>query len=230
MWERLNEKVKQGGVNVTKVVVMPAEAAVNRQGFKGSEGMTKEGDELAAKFTNEVQQTIKAAGLQVLPDPFSKQQMLANEERRSEMLRLQKQFDEVHKQIDPQKGAKTIWGSIGDVRSANRRVRQGTAKVNEETISSDAFADCDALVFPRINGSVLTGGKRAMSGLVVGLSMKTNMNYDFTFVSAQTGEVLATYTAVHTSSLKKQMEKPLIGSAKNKIQKSFVKGKKKGKT
>ncbi len=218
-FEILNDKIKNGEVTIRRALVMPARAEVNREGLKGQEGMTKEADALAVKFTNEAEETLKNAGLEVVPSPFSAEKMAGNGERQAELLRLQNQFDDVSRQLNPNK----------DYKRTSQRIREGGAKVGEDSISGGSFENVDAIVFPRVKGSALTGGRRAMLGGVGGMLVKTAMKYELLFVSAQTGEILAYYSALHNSSLKKQMNTPVLGRVEKQIRATMGPGKKKTK-
>ena len=218
VYERLSNPVKDGKVTVARVIVMPARATLNKEGMKGQEGMTKEGDELAAKLTREVEQLARAAGFEVIASPFSGQ---PSEERRGELLRLLSQYEEVHNQIDWNTDVKSPWGKFGAIRAGSRKMNEGRAKVTEDALLADSIAGADTLIFPRAAGSVKTGGLRAAGGLVGALE-KSAVAYDLGFVSRQTGEVYALYFVSHTSSLEKQMKKPVFGNLQKRIQKALV--------
>ena len=165
--------------------------------------MTKEGDELAAKLTREVEQLARAAGFEVIASPFSGQ---PSEERRAELLRLQNQYEEVHGQIDWSTDVKSPWGTIGAIRAGSKKMNEGRAKIAEDALLADSIGGADTLIFPRVNGSLRTGGARAVQG---GWFDKSKIAYDLGIVSRQTGEVHALYCVWHSSSLQKQMEKPV---------------------
>jgi hypothetical protein len=172
----LHPKIKAKEVSLRKLVILPPSVQVAKQGVKGQEGLGEEAEKATAKFTIEVTAALNERGASV-ETPFTEEALSANDELKSALADVQRQFDEVApKMFDKKKDVKKGRFSVGD----------GVALLNTK-------GDADAFVIVRAVGAQETNGKTFMKRGLIGLALthgKTQYRSKVALVDAKNGDVL----------------------------------------
>lgn len=174
----LHPRLTSRQAQIRTVLVLPAQAELNRSGMKGSEGMTKEAGELSDQLFALVVKELEARKLEVVSNSFGGEQP---EDAKYEVANLQSKYDTLLVQL----------------RKKPKDVRKGRFSMGDAVAGFGPAGASDAIVFVRGAGAVLTGGKKAFGWIVAGPKF-SGFSGDLAFVCARSGDILA-FTQFRTS-------------------------------
>jgi hypothetical protein len=169
-------KLRDKEISVNRLVILPPAIQVSKQGVKGQEGMGEESEKATANFAVEVAAALTEKGASV-ETPFTVEALKANDELRSALADVQRQFDEVSAKLFAKKK---------DVKKGRFTVGDGVAVLNTK-------GDADALVVVRAVGVQDTAGKAFMKGGLLGMAMthgKVQYRSRVALVDAKNGDIL----------------------------------------
>lgn len=188
--EYINPKFSSAELTVRTVLLLPAEVQLTKVGIKGSEGMAKESEDLAAKITAVIIERLKQRGVNVLPNAFTEEALKNNEEMQATLTKLQNKYNTLATQLH----------------RSPKDVKKGRFTLTDEVATLGPAAQADAIVFVRASGSILTGGKKAFGILVAGAKSNTIQTY-LSIVDSKTGNVLAVVTLARAGGFQTKTDK-----------------------
>ena len=169
-------KLRDKEMSVNRLVLLPPAVHVSKNGVKGQEGMGAESEKATAYFALEVAAALTARGASV-GTPFTEDALQGNDELRSALADVQRQFDEI---------APKIFAKKKDIKQGRFTVGDGVAVLNSK-------GDLDALVLVRAVGSQETTGKAIMTKGIIGMVAtrgKTLYRSRVALVDAKNGDIL----------------------------------------
>jgi hypothetical protein len=172
----LHPKIKDKELTLRKLVVLPPAIEVNKSGVKGLEGMAKEAEQATDNFSIEVAAALKEKGADV-QTPFTADLLNRNDELKTALGDVQRQFDDAAPQIFDKKK---------DVRKGRFSLGDGVAILNTR-------GDADAFVIVRAAGEQQTATKAFMKGGLLGMALtsgKVLYKSRIALVDARNGEIL----------------------------------------
>src|ERR1035438_9169738 len=89
----VSPQLKEKGILIRHVVMLPPIVGEVKKGVKGKEGMGKEAEEASAEMASGVSTALTSRGISV-ENPFNEEALKDNEELRTAMADVQKRFDE----------------------------------------------------------------------------------------------------------------------------------------
>jgi len=169
-------KLRDKDLILSKLVLLPPGVEVTKEGVKGNEGMGKESEDAARNFSIEVTAALSAKGASVTT-PFTEEALNGNDELRSAVADVQRQFDEV---------ATKVFTKKKDVAKGRFTVGDGVAVLNTK-------GDADAFVVVRAAGTKETGTKKFMKRGLIGLAAthgKVLYRSRVAIIDAKSGDIL----------------------------------------
>jgi hypothetical protein len=191
--------LKSGKKQVRSIILMPVHAEMVKSGMKGAEPLMEESRQLEKALAPVISDVLRSMGCQVDEKSVSPEAFAKDPELGYAVDDLQKQFD----------------AELNHMARKSKDVRKGRFTLGDAVAKLSAGEQADALLFVRVNGEVLTGGKKAFGLLIAGPAFDTVLMH-IGVVDAKSGEVL--YFA-RPFMLKNPTKDP--GSTRAGIQKSF---------
>jgi hypothetical protein len=179
--EYVNPKFDAAQHPIRKVLLLPAQIQIVKNGIKGAEPMSRESDEAAQSLTAQIVQQLEAAKVTVLPNPFTEEALKQNEALQTALTRLQGKYDTLSRQLHSKPGD----------------VRKSRFTLTDEVSSLGPAADADALIFIRGAGNIPTGGKKAFALAVPGMMTWTQIRTYVALADARTGDIIAIIKLLH---------------------------------
>jgi hypothetical protein len=198
----LHPKMQDKEVSLHKLVVLPPAVQVAKHGVKGQEALGEESERAISQFSIEVAAALTEKGASVAT-PFTEEVLNDNDELRSALGDVQRQFDEIApKLFDKKKDVKKGRFSVGD----------GVALLN-------AKGDTDAFVIVRAAGAEETKSKAFLTGGLLGVALNGNKVFyrsRVAIIDGKNGDVLflGDYTSKGTPGtklLEKSFQKIPVG-------------------
>jgi hypothetical protein len=192
----LSPKLKSKEVRVNKVLILPPEVVLVKSGIKGSETMLNESEATSNELYKTFSNVFVERQLTVANTPFTENSLKSSAELRQILNKVQTRYDVVAEQMNSKK----------------KDVKKGRFTLGDEISIVPGASEIDAVVFTHINGTMLTGGKKAFGILVAGPSRSSSKAY-ISIVDAKTGDVLALQDLMVAGDIYKNPDKALHQSA-----------------
>jgi hypothetical protein len=161
----LNSKLKHRQRRIYSILVLPAQVAVAKSGFKGSEGLWDKSDQFEDKYTTMVAKVLASYGAKVSQISLG---AAPSAEDRSALAEIQRKYDSVDAQIMRNRGG----------------VTKGRYTLSDSVAGYAPASSVDTMVFVRGQGNVPSG--KLGSGI-----RRLLFQGRLAFVDARSGEVLA---------------------------------------
>lgn len=162
-------ELKSGSRHVQKLMIMPIQVQLTKLGMKGTEPMTEESLQAQKSLMPVLADVFKTNGYVIDDTTVSPQVLERDDALRYSVDDLQKKLDEVLK-IMARKPAD---------------VRRGRFTLGDEVVKLPAAENVDALLFVRVVGRIMTGGRKLYS-----FPMGDDVRMRMGVVDARTGDVL----------------------------------------
>ena len=202
--------LKSGKVRVHSLLLMPVQVKLNKQGMKGSEPMMEESRETEHALTPVVINALQELGYKLDQKSLSDEVLAKDPDLRYTVDDLQKKFD----------------SELEQMHRKAKDVRKGRFTLGDE-VTKLPVEGSDALLFVRVEGQVLTGGKKAFGALVTGGIYDSTFMH-FGVVDAKSGDVLYFAQPMVLKNVSKDPEK--TSGAVKKSFKNFAKASPGGET
>jgi len=172
----LHPKLLNNEVTLRKLVILPPAVQVNKHGVKGQEGMGEAAEKASGLISIEVEAALREKGVS-METPFTDAVLGANDELKTALADVQRQFDDV---------APKLFSKKRDVKKGRFTVGDGVAVLNTK-------GDADALVIVRALGAQETNAKAFMKrGLLPMMLTRGKVQYHsrLALVDAKSGDIL----------------------------------------
>ena len=187
---------------VRKVLVLPPQVQMTKDGMKGQEGMAKESEQMAEQIMALIVKQLEGRNVRVMPNPFTEEALKNDEELQAALLKIQNKYDTISTQLH----------------SKPKDVRKARYTIGDEVATLGPAAEADAIVFIRGSGSVLTGGKKAFGLLVQGHFGNTIRTF-VSFADSRSGDILAIVDFQKGGDFQKNSEKIMSKTLTNSFKK-----------
>jgi hypothetical protein len=210
-WSYEHPKVLKGEFQIRNACMMPAEGKLSKTGMKGQEGMAKDADAWTTTLQTLVEAHLKTADVNVLSALDAGSSGASDDEIRQVVLNVQQKYD----------------GVASLLKKRPKDIAKSRFTVGDDVALLPCAAKADVLVFVQGEGTLQTGGKKAMGLLVTGY-LGNEATLVLTMADAKTGEILGFARLSNTESfgdkfigeadkvfgkaLNKQFERMRIGS------------------
>ena len=202
--QRIHPNLKAGKLKVQRLVVLPADVTLIKDGMKGSEPMEKE----AAVATPIIEQAIGKGFTKkqfaVLESPFKPENLQDNEKLRYALADFKRNLAELQKQMS---------GKMKDI-------EKGRFTLGDQVLLLNQDDNIDAFVLVRAVGLQKTGGKKALALITLNpLLLLPFYTIAVTLVDARTGDILAANTLYSLVDLTKADDKKLVALVEGRFKK-----------
>jgi hypothetical protein len=169
---------------VSRVVILPAQVSLSKDGMKGSEPLDKEAAAAKPIIEKAVAKALSDKNLTVLDSQFNPEALQNDEKLKYAVADLRRSYDELH----------------GKIIKKQKDVEKGRFSLGDQVLLLNQDDSIDAFVFVDAAGERKTGGKKAL-GVVTITPWTIPSSYTITIgiVDARSGDVLA-YTLTSTGS------------------------------
>lgn len=189
--------LKSGKKQVHSLLLVPIQVELTRSSMKGDEPMMEESRQTERDLTPVIRNVLQELGYQLDQTSISLAAMEKDSDLRYIVDDLQKRFDAELQQIDRK----------------SKDVRKGRFTLGDEVAKLPGGENSDALLFVRVYGKVVTGGKKFFSAMLEETENDT-AQMQFGVVDAKTGEVLYFAKPTVFKNISKQPEKSAGGVKK----------------
>jgi hypothetical protein len=198
--QRLHPRLKEakpGDVKpvISRVVILPAQVSLAKDGMKGDEPLVKEAAAATPIIEKALAKALGAKNLTVLDSPFTPEALQSDEKLKYALADLRRNYDELNSKMIKKR----------------KDVEKGRFSLGDQVLLLNQDNDIDAFIFVTAAGQRKSGGKKAL-GIVTLNPMDIAPLYYINagIVDARTGDVLA-YTGVTTfSDIGKEDDKKLV--------------------
>jgi hypothetical protein len=165
--------LKSGKVRVHSLLVMPMQVKLTKQGMKGPEPMMEESRQTEQALAPVIVNVLQELGYKLDQKSLSAEALEKDPDLRYTVDDLQKKFD----------------SELDQMHRKAKDVRKGRFTLGDEVTKLPMGEGADALLFVRVEGQVLTGGKKVFGALVAG-GVNDSTFMHFGVVDAKSGDVL----------------------------------------
>jgi hypothetical protein len=196
--------LKSGKVHVHSLLFMPVQVNLTKVGMKGSEPMMEESRQTEQALTPVIASVLQELGYKLDQKSLSTDVLAKDSDLRYTVDDLQKKFDD----------------ELEHMERKAKDVRKGRFTLGDEVTKLPMGEGMDALLFVRVKGQVLTGGKKTFGALVTG-GVNDSAFMHFGVADAKTGDILYFAQPTVLRNIAKDPEK--TSGAVKKSFKNFVK-------
>jgi hypothetical protein len=174
--QKLHPKLKEGKVSLERLVILPAQVALVKNGMKGAEPMEKEAAAAAPLIEQATAQALTRKNLKVLGTPFTAESLQSNEKLKYALADVQRNYAEL--------AAKII--------RKQKDVEKGRFTLGDQVLLLNQDDNIDAFVFVQVSGQQNTGGKKTLGALTLNPFLLVSFYFiTVTVADARTGDILA---------------------------------------
>jgi hypothetical protein len=159
---------------VRKLLLLPPRVQIQRQGMKGSEGMIKEAGDFGQAVSSLVAGQLAQEGCEVIFNQAVREPSTSDENTKFALTDIQNKYDRIEAVISRKP----------------KDVRKGRFSIGDDVLAMNLAERGDALVFVRVNGIVLTKGRKIFGLLVPGTLPWSTVFISIALVDSKTGDVL----------------------------------------
>jgi hypothetical protein len=193
--QRIHPKLKEGKTVLQRIVVLPAQVSLVKDGMKGQEPMEKEAAAAQPVIEQAVAKALVNKQLNVLDSPFKPEALQNDEKLKYALADLQRNYDELHPKIA----------------GKQKDIEKGRFTLGDQVLLLNQDDNIDAFVFVHALGVHKTGGKKALALVTLSpLMMLPIYTVTLTVADARTGEILAQTNAYTVLDITKQDDKKLV--------------------
>lgn len=173
--QELHPRLRSGELKLRKVLVLPPGVAVVQQGFAGKEPLDQDTENLMKRLTKAAATGLASKGLEVLPNPFTRETLLQDEQLRYELTDLQARYDL----------------QLLAMQRDKQGLSRGEFSLGKEVAQLNRNDQADALLLLRAYGSDPTLAKTAFALVVpFGGTAFSTLYLSLALLDSRTGDVL----------------------------------------
>ncbi|HKQ75126.1 MAG TPA: hypothetical protein VJ810_15625 [Blastocatellia bacterium] len=198
--QRLHPRLKEAKPGdakqvISRVVVLPAQVSLSKDGMKGSEPLEKEAAAATPIIEKALAKALTSKNLTVLDSPFTTEALQNDEKLKYALADLRRNYDELNSKI---------------IRK-QKDIEKGRFSLGDQVLLLNQDDNIDAFIFVNAAGQRKSGGKKALGIVTLSPWMMIPFYFiDIGIVDARSGEVLA-YTLTGTrSDIGKEDDKKLV--------------------
>jgi hypothetical protein len=202
--QRLHPRVKAGKAEIKRLVILPVEVSMIKDGMKGTEPLEKEAAAALPVVEKAIAGALASKKLTVMESPFKPEALQNDEKLKYAVADLQRNYKELLPKISKKKK---------DVDKARFTLGDQVLMLNQDD-------SIDAFVFLLASGQKKSGGKKAL-GIIMLNPMMIIPTYFISIgiVDARNGEILVYNEMVTVSDITKDDGKSLADVLKNGLKK-----------
>jgi hypothetical protein len=200
MGQRLHPRLKgaKPGADklvISRVVVLPAQVSLTKDGMKGSEPLEKEAAAATPIIEKAMAKTLTAKNLTVVESQFTPEALQSDEKLKYAAADLRRNYDDL----------------LAKIAKKQKDVEKGRFSLGDQVLLLNQDDNIDAFVFVNAAGQRKSGGKKALGWMMLDPSMIFPTYFiRIGIIDARTGDALA-YTQVRTTyDFGKQDDKKLV--------------------
>jgi hypothetical protein len=189
---------------ISRVVILPAQVSLAKDGMKGDEPLEKEASTATPIIEKALAKALAAKNLTVVDSPFIPEALQNDEKLKYAVADLRRNYDELNRKI-----------------VKNRKdIEKGRFSLGDQVLLLNQDNAIDAFVFVTARGQRKSGGMKALGIATLNpMMMAPFYVINVGIVDARNGDVLA-YTGVSTfSDIGKEDDKKLVGSFTRSLEK-----------
>jgi hypothetical protein len=209
MGQRLSPKLKETKPGdekplIKRVIILPAQVSLSKDGMKGAEPMDKEAAAATPIIEKAMARALANKNLTVLDSPFKPETLQNNEKLKYAVADLRRNYDELN--------AKII--------NKQKDVEKGRFSLGDQVLMLNQDDSIDAFVFVDAAGERKTGGKKAFGIATFSpWTMLPSYTIAIGIVDARSGDVLAYTLTTTISDIGKADDKKLVEVITNSLKK-----------
>lgn len=202
--QRLHPRLKSANPGVKRLVIMPVEVSMMKDGMKGGEPLEKEAAAAVPFVEKAIAQALESKKLTILDSPFKPENLGSDEKLKYAVADLQRNYKELQVKI----------------RSKKKDIDQGRFSLGDQVLLLNQDDNIDAFVFVRAAGQKKSGGKKAL-GIVLLNPMLIIPTYyiSICIADARNGEILVYNEFLTMTDITKEDGKALTEAIKNGLRK-----------
>jgi hypothetical protein len=202
--QRIHPRLKKPGAEINRLVIMPIDVSLNKDGMKGGEPLEKEAAAVVTYFEKAITSALTAKNLTVLDSPFKKETLAENEQLKYTVADLMREYKQMQALISKK----------------YKDVDKGRFTLGDQVLLLNQDDDIDAFVFLHAFCIKRSGGKKALGIATLNPFMFTPTYLVYlTVVDARNGDVLAYNQMRAFSDITKEDGKSLTELLKNGLKK-----------
>src|SRR5215831_13743706 len=180
---------------ISRVVILPAQVSLTKDGMKGSEPLEKEAAAATPIIEKAMAKALTTKNLTVLDNPFTPEAVQSDEKLKYAVADLRRNYDDL----------------LAKIAKKQKDVEKGRFSLGDQVLLLNQDDNIDAFVFVNAAGQRKSGGKKALGWMMLDPSMIFPTYFiRIGIIDARTGDALA-YTQVRTTyDFGKQDDKKLV--------------------
>jgi hypothetical protein len=202
--QRLHPRVKAGKAGINRLVILPIEVSMTKDGMKGQELLEKESAAALPAVEKAIAGALAFKKLTVLESPFKPEALQNDEKLKYAVADLQRNYKELLPKISKKK----------------KDVDKGRFTLGDHVLMLNQDDSIDAFVFLLASGQKKTGGKKALGIVMMNPLMIVPVYFiSIGIVDARNGEILAYNEMITASDITKDDGKSLTELLKKGLKK-----------
>jgi len=198
--QRLHPRLKEAKPDaeksvISRVVILPAQVSLVKDGMKGDEPLEKEAAAATPIIESAMSKALTAKNMNVIDSPFTPNTLQNDEKLKYAVADLQRNYTEL----------------LVKIRKNQKDVEKGRFSLGDQVLLLNQDDNIDAFVFVNASGQRKSGGKKALAVVTLSPLMLIPIYLiNIGIVDARNGEVLAYTTVVSTYDFGKEDDKKLV--------------------
>jgi hypothetical protein len=202
--QRIHPRVKAGKAGINRLVVLPIEVSMTKDGMKGQELLEKEAAAALPAIEKAIAGALASKKLTVMESPFKPEALQNDEKLKYAVADLQRNYKELLPKISKKK----------------KDIDKGRFTLGDQVLMLNQDDSIDAFVFLIAAGQKKSGGKKALGIVMMNPFMIVPTYFvSIGIVDARNGEILAYNEMVTASDITKDDGKSLTELLKNGLKK-----------
>jgi hypothetical protein len=202
--QRLHPRVKAGKAGINRLVILPIEVSMTKDGMKGQELLEKEAAAALPAVEKAIAGALASKKLTVMESPFKPEALQNDEKLKYAVADLQRNYKELLPKISKKK----------------KDVDKGRFTLGDQVLMLNQDDSIDAFVILLAAGQKKTGGKKALGIVMLNPFMIVPTYFvSIGIVDARNGEILAYNEMITASDITKDDGKSLTELLKNGLKK-----------
>jgi hypothetical protein len=202
--QRLHPRMKEGKAGIKRLVILPIEVSMIKDGMKGGEPLEKEAAAAVPYVEKATSRALVSKKLTVVDSPFKPETLQNDEKLKYAVADLQRNYKELLPKISKKK----------------KDVEKGRFTLGDQVLMLNQDDSIDAFVFVLAAGQKKSGGKKAL-GIVLLNPLMIIPTYFISIgiVDARSGDILVYNELITMSDMTKEDGKNLTEAVKNGLKK-----------
>jgi hypothetical protein len=202
--QRLHPRLKEAKPEITRLVILPVEVSMMKDGMKGGEPLEKESAAAIPFVEKAIARALESKKLTVLDSPFKPETIQNNEKLKYAVADLQRNYKELRSKISGKK----------------KDVDKGRFTLGDQVLLLNQDDNIDAFVFVRAAGQKKSGGKKALGIVMLNPLLIIPTYYiSIGIADARNGDILVYNEVLTMTDITKEDGKGLTEVLKNGLKK-----------